>query len=226
MRRPIYQTALSCSKLRLKPGCDTEAAGWVSRRRLFKPHVDRPLRFVGGRNRCAATLLAAFERLNVGAMIGGNKDGFSLSSLEHCLLAADRVTAGLYHGVLDLDSIDSAGSAMIDHARETLCDNGWSQLPLSDVDYDLYKRKFAGYVPPDPVESNNALGYRKLVGELLWPMRNTSPAIAAAMSTLSKCVHRPSMGAWLAALHSHLSNVWSNSHCEICLATSSCLMLR
>ena len=37
MRRPIYQTALSCSKLRLKPGCDTEAAGWVSRRRLFKP---------------------------------------------------------------------------------------------------------------------------------------------------------------------------------------------
>jgi hypothetical protein len=117
-------------------------------------HVDRPLRFVGGRNRCAATLLAAFERLNVGAMIGGSKDGFSPSSLEHCLLAADRVTAGLYHGVLNLDSIDSAGSAMIDHARETLCDNGWSQLPLSDVDYDLYKRKFAGYVPPDPVESN------------------------------------------------------------------------
>lgn len=26
--------------------------------------------------------------------------------------------------------------------------------------------------------------------------------------------------------HAHLSNVWSNSHCEICLATSSCLMLR
>ena len=47
----------------------------------------------------------------------------------------------------------------------------------------------------------HALGYRKLVGELLWPMRNTSPAIAAAMSILSKCVHRPSMGAWLAALH-------------------------
>ena len=43
--------------------------------------------------------------------------------------------------------------------------------------------------------------YRKLVGELLWPMRNMSPAIAAAMSILSKCVHHPSMGAWLAALH-------------------------
>ena len=72
-------------------------------------HVDRPLRFVGGRNRCAATLLAAFERLNVNAMIDRNKDSFSPSSLEHCLLAADRVTAaGFSRGVLDHYSIDSA----------------------------------------------------------------------------------------------------------------------
>jgi hypothetical protein len=46
-----------------------------------------------------------------------------------------------------------------------------------------------------------ALGYRKLIGECLWPMRNTCPGVAAGMSMLSKCVHRPSMGAWLAALH-------------------------
>ena len=112
-------------------------------------HVDRPLRFVGGRNRCAATLLAAFERLDVNAMIDSNKDDFSPSSLEHCLLAADRViTTGFYRGVLEFDNIDRAGWAMIQHAREALCDNGW----LSDVDCDLYERTFAGWVPPDPAD--------------------------------------------------------------------------
>jgi hypothetical protein len=45
------------------------------------------------------------------------------------------------------------------------------------------------------------LGYRKLIGELLWPARNTSPTVAAGVSMLSKCLHRPSMGAWRSALH-------------------------
>ena len=113
-------------------------------------HVDRPLRFVGGRNRCAATLVAAFERLSVGAMIECDKDDFSPSSLEHCLLAADRVRqCGGKYGVLDFDSIDRAGYAMIQHARETLCDNVLNE-PLSDDDCDLHKRKFRVWVPPDP----------------------------------------------------------------------------
>ena len=82
-------------------------------------HVDRPLRFVGGRNRCSATLSAAFERLNVNEMMYRDKDDCSPSSLEHCLLAADRVNflqRGGKYGALDFDSIDRAGYAMIQHA--------------------------------------------------------------------------------------------------------------
>ena len=45
------------------------------------------------------------------------------------------------------------------------------------------------------------MGYRNLVGELLWPSRNTAPGIAAGIGLLSKCVHRPSWGAWYSALH-------------------------
>lgn len=45
------------------------------------------------------------------------------------------------------------------------------------------------------------MGYRNLIGELLWPSRNTAPGIAAGIGLLSKCVHRPSWGAWFAALH-------------------------
>ena len=37
------------------------------------------------------------------------------------------------------------------------------------------------------------LGYRKLIGELLWPARNTSPTVAAGVSMLSKCLHTLSM---------------------------------
>ena len=44
-------------------------------------------------------------------------------------------------------------------------------------------------------------GYRQLIGGLLWPARNTSPATAAGVGMLSKCVHRPSWGAWYSALH-------------------------
>ena len=45
------------------------------------------------------------------------------------------------------------------------------------------------------------MGYRNLVGELLWPSRNTAPGISAGIGLLSKCVHRPSWGAWFSALH-------------------------
>ena len=45
------------------------------------------------------------------------------------------------------------------------------------------------------------VGYTNLIGEPLWPSRNTAPGIAAGIGLLSKCVHRPSWGAWYSALH-------------------------
>lgn len=43
--------------------------------------------------------------------------------------------------------------------------------------------------------------YRNLIGELLWPARNAYPSIPYGVGLLSKCVHRPSWGAWYAALY-------------------------
>ena len=58
------------------------------------------------------------------------------------------------------------------------------------------------------------MGYRNLVGELLWPSRNTAPGIAAGIGLLSKCVHRPSWGAWYSALHL-LHFLYANRHAGI-----------
>ena len=44
------------------------------------------------------------------------------------------------------------------------------------------------------------VGYTNLIGEPLWPSRNTAPGIAAGIGLLSKCEHRPSWGAWYSAL--------------------------
>ena len=44
-------------------------------------------------------------------------------------------------------------------------------------------------------------GYRNLIGELLWPARNAYPCISHGVGKLSKCVHRPSWGAWYSALY-------------------------
>ena len=140
-------------------------------------HVDRPLVFAGGRNRCAATLTAAFERLDVGAMINRSADDFSPTSLEHCLLADSSwrvsIRTCMFSGkpveirwhVLDRDNIAGAGSKMIDYARKTLCDNGYRDrtfnmighdtVHFSQSDHDLWKRKFAVHEEPEPPEPDD-----------------------------------------------------------------------
>ena len=47
------------------------------------------------------------------------------------------------------------------------------------------------------------MGYRNLVGELLWPPRNTAPGIAAGIGLLSKCVHASSRNNLFSSVQTH-----------------------
>ena len=62
----------------------------------------------------------------------------------------------------------------------------------------------AGKIPDitdDEAKRIHNLGYRELLGGLLWLARNVGIGIAYAVSILSRCMHRPSAIAWEAALH-------------------------
>ena len=56
-------------------------------------------------------------------------------------------------------------------------------------------------VSDDEAAEVKQLGYRKLIGCLLWPARNCYPAISYAVTELSRCVERPGLKAWQSALH-------------------------